>query len=124
VSPGFSIDADGTGVLLTSSFGTVDTFVRTTPARPTVEELRAYTGSYVSEEAQASFVITLENESLLLKRRPDTTLRLAAIYPDAFSAPQIGTLIFRRDGSGDIVEMSVVRDRVWDLRFRHLPLAP
>lgn len=69
-------------------------------------------------------MIALENESLLLKRWPDTTLRLTAIYADAFSAPQIGTLIFRRDRKGDIVEVSVVQDRVWDLRFKRLPLPP
>jgi hypothetical protein len=41
---------------------------------------------------------------------------LSPLYADAFEAPQLGTVIFRRDGQR-ITGLSVSEDRVWDLRF-------
>jgi hypothetical protein len=54
----------------------------------------------------------------VLKHRPDVTIRLTPLYPDAFGAGQLGTVIFRRDGSGHATAFSVVQDRVWDMRFQ------
>ena len=54
--------------------------------------------------------------------RPDTVIRLTPIYPDAFTG-SIGTVIFRRDG-GRVNGLSVVQDRVWDLRFTRRPDGP
>lgn len=124
VMPGFTIDADANDVRLTSPFGTVETFVRVRPARPTVEQLREYVGDYVSDEAAASISIALENGSLMLNRRPDTKLQLSATYADAFNVTRLGMLIFRRDISGRIIELSVVQDRVWDLRFTRSTSSP
>jgi hypothetical protein len=53
----------------------------------------------------------------VLKRRPDVAVTLMPLYADAFGAGQLGTVIFRRDGSGRAIAFSVVQDRVWDLRF-------
>ena len=52
----------------------------------------------------------------MIKRRPDTVLKLTPVYADAFEAPQLGLVIFRRDG-GRVTGLSVSQDRVWDLRF-------
>jgi hypothetical protein len=42
--------------------------------------------------------------------RPRTT--------DTFDAPGIGTIVFRRGPARTVGELSVIQDRVWDLRFR------
>ena len=55
----------------------------------------------------------VDNGVLVLRRRPDTTIRLTPLYKDAFSG-SIGTVIFRR---GTTMELSIVQDRVWDLRL-------
>jgi hypothetical protein len=55
--------------------------------------------------------------NLVLKRRPDTTLALTPLYSDAFEAPQLGTVICRRDAAQRITALSVSEDRVWNLRF-------
>jgi len=52
----------------------------------------------------------------VLKRRPDTTIKLTPIYADAFSGTSLGIVIFRH-AAGRPTEFSVVQDRVWDLRF-------
>ena len=104
------------GAKLADAFGTVDTFERVPPSKPTASQLRGLTGSYVSDEAETTLTVTLDADTLVVKRRPDTTLLLTPVYTDAFNAPQLGLVIFRREG-GKVTALSVVQDRVWDLRL-------
>ena len=69
----------------------------------------------MSDEAEVTLVAAVEDNRLVLKRRPDTTIALTPLYADAFSSP-IGTVIFRRE-NGRVTGLSVVQERVWDLRF-------
>ena len=64
-----------------------------------------------------TFVAVVEQGALVLKHRPDVTIKLTPMYADAFGAGQLGTVIFRRDGGGRATAFSVVQDRVWDMRF-------
>ena len=96
----------------------MEIYERVGRATPTAEELQAYSGVYASDEAETILTAVVENGNLILKRRPDTKLPLTPLYADAFSGPQIGTIIFRRDAAGRIDTLSVVQDRVWDLRFQ------
>jgi len=59
----------------------------------------------------------VEDGGLVLKRRPDTTIKLTPLYADAFSGGSLGIVIFRH-AAGRPTEFSVVEDRVWDLRFK------
>ena len=77
----------------------------------------------VSDEAEATLVAAIDGESLVLKRRPDTTITLTPVYADGFDAPRLGLVIFRRDASGRVTALGVNQDRVWDLRFvRQTPM--
>ena len=76
----------------------------------------AYTGRYASDEAETEFVVAVDGGELVLKRRPDTTLRMRPTGPDAFAVPSLGTITFRRAG-GKVNALSVKLDRVWDLSF-------
>jgi hypothetical protein len=82
-------------------------------------ELRAYVGSYRSDEAEATYTVTLEDGSLVMKDRWGEGSSLRPLYPDAFGSGGT-TLIFHRDASGRVTEMSWSESRVWDLRFRKL----
>jgi hypothetical protein len=55
--------------------------------------------------------------ALVLKQRPERTVQLTPLYTDAFSGGSLGTVIFRRDTGGRVNALSIVQDRVWDLRF-------
>jgi hypothetical protein len=55
--------------------------------------------------------------ALVLKRRPDTVIRLTPVYADAFRG-SIGFIRFHRDAAGQIISFSVTQDRVWDMRFQ------
>ncbi len=104
-------------VRVTDEFGTVDTFERVEHASPTPEQLRTLAGTYVSDEAEVTVRVDVEPDSLVVKRRPDATLKLTPVYADAFRG-SIGLVRFHRDRGGRVAELSVQQDRVWDLRFR------
>jgi hypothetical protein len=108
---------DGRGATATDEHGIVETFDRVTPATPTLEDLQAYAGTYDSDEAETTMTAAVENGKLVLKRRPDVTLALTPSYVDAFTGPQVNTVIFRRVNAGRVIALSVVQDRVWDMRF-------
>jgi len=61
-------------------------------------------------------VAAVDQGALVLRRRPDTVIRLTAIGPDKFRG-SIGTVTFLRTASGTVDSLSVNQDRVWDLRF-------
>lgn len=90
------------------------------PFVPSTSDLAAYAGRYASSEAEVELVVAFEQGELLVKRRPDTVLRMRAVARDVFAVPSLGTVTFhRRDGA--IADFSVKLDRVWDLRFRRVP---
>ena len=103
-------------------YGTVIAYERVSQATPTLSDLQELAGTYVSDEAEATLIARVEDGALVLKRRPDTTIRLAPLYKDAFNG-QIGTVIFRRNAAGSVIELGVVQDRVWNMRFeRRAPM--
>jgi hypothetical protein len=101
---------------MTDRFGTVDILDRVDTTKPDAAALQAYVGTYQSDEAEATLVAAIEGDTLVLKRRPDTVVRLNPVYVDAFRAP-LGLVRFRRDAAGKVTSLSVSQDRVWDLRF-------
>lgn len=84
---------------------------------PTEVQLTEYTGTYRSDEAEATYTVEVENGTFVLKDRWGQGQLLQPLYPDAFGGGGT-TYIFRRDSSGMIVEMSLSQGRVWDLRFQ------
>jgi hypothetical protein len=102
---------------VTDQFGTVDVLERVEPAAPTAKDLEEYTGKYVSDEAETTLDVVVDERGLAIKRRPDTVLRATPAYADAFTVESLGLVIFRRDAEGRVNALSVSQDRVWDLRF-------
>jgi hypothetical protein len=85
--------------------------------RPGATELAAFTGTYTSDEAETTFVAAVEGDTLVLKRRPDATIRLRPTAADKFSAPPLGLVAFHRDRVGRVIELSLSMPRVFDMRF-------
>lgn len=112
------------GATATDEYGTAERYERVPPARYTDAQIAEFAGTYTSDEAEAVLTAVVENHALVLKRRPGVTIKLTPTYADAFTASQIvavsqlGTVIFRRDASGQPSTLSVVQDRVWDMRFQ------
>jgi len=112
---------EGHRIRVTDEYGSVEIYERAKKAAPTSTQLQELAGTYVSDEAETTLVAAVDGGSLVLKRRPDTVITLTPQYADAFTGPQLGLVIFRRDASGRVSAMTVNQDRVWDLRFARQP---
>ncbi|HEU5468058.1 MAG TPA: serine hydrolase [Steroidobacteraceae bacterium] len=91
---------------------------RVAQAYPTAEELAQCAGEYRSDEAETTLGVRVRDGALELTQRPDRVYPLTPLYHDAFES-ELGTIIFRRNGDR-VTELSVVEDRVWDLRLRRV----
>jgi CubicO group peptidase (beta-lactamase class C family) len=116
----WDIDGGGTG-RLADPLGANDAYERMASVTPTADQLEPFTGTYVSDEAETAVTVVRDGASLMVKRRPDAVLRLTPLYADAFSNPELGTVVFRRDAGGRPTQISVIQERVWDLRFTRQP---
>jgi CubicO group peptidase (beta-lactamase class C family)/lysophospholipase L1-like esterase len=115
---GTTFEMDGAGrALMDEGTGAPVVLERVTQASPTAVQLEELAGRYASTEAETAFVAQVRDGALELLQRPDIRYPLTPLYPDAFDS-EIGTIVFRRDAAGAVTALSVVQDRVWDLRFR------
>jgi hypothetical protein len=116
-----TIEFDGRGGLRgADEFGTMTELERVEPTTPTADALRAFTGRYVSDEAEATFDVAVEGELLVVRRRPGLITPLTPVYADAFTGG-LGWVVFRRDAAGRVVGLSLGSERLWNLRFTRLP---
>ncbi len=88
--------------------------------QPTGADLRAYEGEYYSNDAETLFAVVVENDSLMVRRRPDARFRLSPVYRDGFEAAQLGLIRFERDGAGRVIELRLRQSRVYDMRFQRV----
>jgi CubicO group peptidase (beta-lactamase class C family) len=108
------------GVLrIRDEYGTVDSYERVPEADQRPRPLSDYLGDYTSTEAEITLVAALDGDTLVLRRRPDSVIRLTPLYADTFRGT-IGLVRFHR-GGGQVTGLSVTQDRVWDLRFERVP---
>lgn len=85
--------------------------------KPTAEDLAAFAGTYDSAEVELRLIVSVENGSLVIHRRPDSLISLRPHSRDQFEAGAgLGRVTFRR-ANGRVTGFSITQDRVWDLRF-------
>ncbi len=111
--------ADGTAMVLRHPNGLTERYERVDSARPSADALREFEGIYVSEEAEVAYGAVLQKGELKLWRRPNVLIPLKPTYADAFDAPGLGAIRFRRE-AGRVVELIIVGERVWDLQFKRI----
>jgi hypothetical protein len=107
----------GKSLRVANANGTTESYERVERATPTARELGELVGTYSSDEAETVLHVVLTGDTLVVKRRPDTTIALRPAYRDAFSGQGLGLVRFRRNAAGAVTALSVSVDRVWDLRF-------
>ena len=86
-------------------------------APPTPKALAEFAGSYWSPELDTRVTATVKDSVLVLRQRPATDVTLTPVFRDAFTHPQVGTLVFRRDKAGKVVGFAIWAGRVRDVRF-------
>jgi hypothetical protein len=102
--------------------GDTTSFLREEAWAPSAAELRQYVGEYASNEAEATYRVTLESDGkLMLRGRYGVSTELVPAYRHAFTAPRLaGLVLFRRDARGRVSTMSFGMGRVRDLEFRRV----
>lgn len=111
---------DGLGGLQVLDHVTEESFSRLPQAFPSQAELMALTGRYFNPEVETELSVRMVGSTLVIDRRPDSRFELRPLYTDAFNAGPLGTVVFRRSAGGEVTSMSIVDNRVWNLRFeRH-----
>lgn len=79
-------------------------------------DLAEYAGEYYSPEIETTFLVSVEEGRLVVRRRPALRVPLIPTVEDTFAAGPIGRIRFVRE-SGRITGLSVQQARVYDLRF-------
>ena len=97
--------------------GDVFDFVREADWAPSPAELARYTGTYASDEAEATFTFEMKNGALTAVDRYGRSVPLVPHYKDGFVSAQNTIMVFRRDRSGKVNAVSFGLGRVRDLRF-------
>ena len=103
--------------------GDVMTFKRVESYAPTRAELQSIVGHYRSDEAEASFVVSMDGDHLrfAVEDRPEASGPLKPVYKDAFAGPQgLVRLVF--GAGGTVTALRLSNDRVWDLRAEREPI--
>jgi len=91
---------------------------------PSAGDLAAYTGRYASDEIETELVVEAWPEGLVIRRRPGAVIPLRPRSADRFDAGGgLGVVTFHRR-NGEIVELGITQDRVWDLRFDRIRSTP
>lgn len=91
-------------------------YERVEPWAPAPSDLREFVGTYRSEDAETTFVITVEGSELAVWQRPDDTRTFRAVYRDGFRSGG-NILRFRRGPDGSVDALSLSLGRVYDMRF-------
>jgi hypothetical protein len=117
----FDTSASGavSGARMLSGGEVADSYEKVEQVNPSRADLQAMTGDYASDEAEIILKVALEQNGLVIHRRPDTVIALTPTYRDGFSC-SLGSVRFIRDAAGRVIEMSVGGPRVWDLRLRRV----
>ncbi len=116
-SAGRTIEVDARKRLtVTDRFGRADVYERLSDADLKPRPFTDYVGTYFSDEAEVTYRAEVRDGTLVLLRRPDSVIRLSAVYADGFRAP-LGVIWFRRNAEGKVTGFTVSQDRVWSLAF-------
>jgi CubicO group peptidase (beta-lactamase class C family) len=73
----------------------------------TAADLSAYAGQYRSAEVDATYNLSVHEGQLMLQLRWSPPITLEAVAPEEFESSELGTLVFRRDGSHHVIGLSL-----------------
>jgi hypothetical protein len=83
-------------------------------------DLASYAGTYTSEELEATYKLSVENGSLMLRSNWNPARKFVPLVRDEFESGDFGTLVFHRDSSNRVSGLSVFESRVRNLAFEKI----
>ena len=115
------LDAPGkpTEIVDPTADGDTTRYVRVDPWTPTAADLAQLAGSYWSDEANATYRLSVQGGKLILRPPRAHAIMLTPTWKDAFVASDEGSPVwFHRDARGRVTTMSIGFTRARDVRFR------
>ncbi len=95
------------------------TYAGAEPWKPTPPDLKAFEGSYRTDEAGATYQLRVVGDSLVASIRPGVSVSLTPLFPDGFVRGG-RTVWFTRE-RGRVNAMHFSEARMWDLVLQRLP---
>lgn len=97
--------------------------LKTIEFNPTTEQLKAFTGTYYSDELKTLYTIDIEGGNLALRhfRRGEFDLHINQYTPNEFTS-NTGTIDFYVNAKNQVSGFRLSGDRVRNIRFRKIPL--
>ena len=90
------------------------------PFKPSTAELRAFEGTYTSDEVDGTYTIVARDSGLLLQVATRADIRFEPVFTDAFSGKMLGVVKFSRDGRGRVTAFTATAPSVRGLRFNRI----
>jgi len=81
-------------------------------------DLSRFMGQYHSDELDATYTLSIEQESLTLKNRNNAPVKLLPVAEHEFYAGDVGVIIFDVDGSHRVSGLRVFEQSARDIHFR------
>ena len=88
--------------------------------KPSADDLKAFEGTYRSDEVSATYSVKTVGDTLTYSVRPGVIMKLSPTLPDAF-ARGANAVWFSRDRTGRVTAMHFSEARMWDLVLTRLP---
>ncbi|MEO7458186.1 MAG: serine hydrolase domain-containing protein [Gemmatimonadaceae bacterium] len=86
-------------------------------ATPTAMQLKAYVGSYWSDELEARVTVEVRDSALVVKQRPDVEIAMRPTFLDGFVGTDVGNFVFTRNARGAVTGFGLWAGRVRNVRF-------
>jgi hypothetical protein len=80
-------------------------------------ELAAYTGRFRSTEVDATYTLSVDRGSLVLRLNRGSSLRLNPVAPDEFENEELATIVFQRNASHQVSGLSLFSGRARNVVF-------
>jgi CubicO group peptidase (beta-lactamase class C family) len=115
----FTVDKDGKPMSAETidSDGEVRRFVLEKEWTPTPSDLALFKGDWFSEEAGATFSVTVDADKAFIKQRPATSFLMQPLYKDHFAVQGGYVIWFTREKNGRVNGMHVGASRMRDMPF-------
>ena len=115
----FMEDEEGLRLLIGSGgYGKATAFRRMQVETPSIEDLRAYVGVYLSPELDSKFSFCIEEDHLLLCRRKYGKVQMIPTIKDGFTTAEFPVdMFFYRDDAGQVAGFRLSAGRVKKLNF-------
>jgi hypothetical protein len=87
---------------------------------PTSAELRAFEGTYTSDEVDGTYTIVGRDSGLLLQVPTRADIKFESLFTDAFSGKMLGVVKFSRNGRGRVTAFTATAPSVRGPRFNRV----